>query len=81
MLARRQGERRDLLSAGFAGGVLGLLTAAVVYAVIRSVERPLGSWSASLWAVGLLWAAIGAVIAGVSTLLIPYRSDNAEAAP
>jgi hypothetical protein len=78
-LGRRQGERRDLLSTGFAGGLFGLLSAALVYAAIRSVEHLLGNWSASLWAVGLLWAAIGAAIAGASILLLPHRSDDAEA--
>ena len=80
-LGRRQGERGDLLAAGFAGGLLGILTAAVVYAVIRSIELPLGSWSSSLWAVGLLWAVIGAALAGVSILFIPYRADTTEATP
>ncbi|HZW34151.1 MAG TPA: FHA domain-containing protein [Isosphaeraceae bacterium] len=83
ILGSRQGDRRDLVSAGFAGGLLGLLAAAVLHAVVRSVERLLGSWSSSLGAVGLLWAAIGAVLAGLATWLVPYRPDNdhAEATP
>jgi hypothetical protein len=80
-MGRRQGDRRDLLPSGFAGGLFGLLIAAVVHAAIRSVERTLGVGSSSVWAVGLLWAAIGAAVAGVSILWIPYRSDKVEAAP
>ena len=78
ILGSRRGDRRDLVSAGFAGGLLGLLAAAVLHAVVRSVEGLLGSWSSSLWAVVLLWAVIGAVAAGLTTLLIPYRPEHAE---
>ena len=81
ILGSRQGDRRDLVSAGFTGGLLGLLAASLIHAVVRSVEGILGSWSSSLWAVGLLWAAIGAVIAGLTTFLIPYRPDHAETTP
>jgi hypothetical protein len=78
-LGRRYGDPRDLIAAGFAGGSLGLLLAAVVFAAIRSVERPLGAWAASPWAVLLLWAAIGAVVARLSIWIFPYRPDHTEA--
>jgi hypothetical protein len=81
ILGNRQGDRRDLLSAGFAGGLLGLLAAAVVHALVRSVEGGLGSWSSSLWAVPLVWAALGAASAGLTSFLFPYRPDNAETNP
>jgi hypothetical protein len=81
ILGSRRGDRRDLVSAGFAGGLFGLLAAAVLHAVVRSVEGLLGSGSSSLWAVVLVWAAIGAVVAGLSTLLIPYRPQHAEISP
>ena len=61
-LASRRGEWRDLPAAGFAGGALGLLAAAVGFAVIQSAERVLGSRSSSFWAVVLLWGAIGALL-------------------
>jgi hypothetical protein len=79
ILVSRRGDPRDLVPAGCAGGLLGLIGAAVLHAVVRTVEGILGSWSASLWVVGCLWAAIGAVVAGLTTFLIPYRGDNAEA--
>jgi hypothetical protein len=81
LLARRPVEGNDRLAAGFAGGLFGLLTAAVLHAVILSIELPMRSWSSSLWAVGLLWAAIGAVISAIATAVLPHRSDTLEAAP
>jgi hypothetical protein len=81
ILGSRRGDPGDPIPAGFAGGLLGLIGAAVLHAVVRSVEGILGSWSASLWAVGGLWAVIGAVVAGLTTFLIPYRADNAEVKP
>ena len=70
-LASRRGERRDLPAAGFAGGALGLLAAALWFAVVQSVERVLGSWSTSIWAVALLWGAFGALFALVSIVRDP----------
>ena len=51
-LASRRGEWRDFPAAVFAGGSLGLLAAAFWFAVLQSVERVLGSWSTSIWAIG-----------------------------
>jgi hypothetical protein len=79
-LALRGGEWRDLPAAGFAGGALGLLTAAVWFAAVQSFERVLGSWSTSIWALVFLWGAIGALLALVSTVLIPHRLDDREVA-
>jgi len=80
-LALVRGERRDLPAAGFAGGAIGLLTAALWFAVVQSVERVLGTRSTSIWALGLLWGAIGALLGLVSTFLIPHRRDGPEVAP
>jgi hypothetical protein len=82
ILARPRGEAgwRDTLTSAFAGGLFGLLIAAVVYALIRSVEMPLGGWSSSLLAVELLWAGLGGALAGLSCLVIPHRPDPVEAA-
>ena len=60
-LAARRGEWRDLPAAAFAGAAIGVLAAAVGFAVIQSAERVLGSRSSSFWAVVLLWGAIGAL--------------------
>jgi len=80
-LALGRGERRDLPAAGFAGAAIGLLTAALWFAVVQSVERVLGTRATSIWALGLLWGAIGALLALVSTFLIPHRLDDPEVAP
>jgi len=81
LLALRRGEQRDLPADAFAGGSLGLLAAAVCFAVIQSVEHVLGTWSTSFWAVGLLWGTIGALVALASNYLIPYRPAASEVAP
>ncbi len=79
-LALAHGDRGDLIAAGFAGGVLGLLSAAGWFAVVQTAERVLGAWAASLWAVALLWAAIGALAAVLSIFLVPYRPPALEPA-
>jgi hypothetical protein len=79
-LASRRGEWRVLPAAGFAGGALGLLVAAVSFAAIHSAERVLGSRSSSFATVVLLWGATGALLALVSTVLIPYQSKDPETA-
>jgi hypothetical protein len=83
LLTRRAGEgdRRDFVASAFAGGWFGLLTAAVIYALIRSVELLLGGWLSSVWAIELVWAMIGAGLAALSGFFIPHRSDPSEAAP
>jgi len=73
LLALRRSERRDVPAAAFAGGSLGLLAAAVCFAIIQSVEQMLGKWSTSFWAVALLWGTIGALVALASNYLVPHR--------
>ncbi len=80
LLALSRGEKRDVPAAAFAGGSLGLLAAAICFAVIQSVEHVLGTWSTSFWAVGLLWGTLGALIALASNYLIPHRPAS-EVAP
>jgi hypothetical protein len=80
-LAARRGEWRDLPAAAFAGAAIGVLAAAVGFAVIQSAERVLGSRSSSFWAVLLLWGAIGACLALISTALIPHQAKDPETAP
>jgi FHA domain len=80
-LALARNERQELAAAGFAGGALGLLAAAVFHAVIQSLEHILGAWSTSIWIVGIFWAALGALLALLSTLLVPHSAEGAEAAP
>ena len=63
--ARRgaDGERASPDSAAFAGALAGLFAAAVGYAVIQSLELPLGSWSASPLAAIAFWAVLGLALA------------------
>jgi uncharacterized membrane protein len=75
---RRNDDRRDLPAAGFAGAAFGLLAAGVWFALIQSVERTLGAWSASIWAIGLCWGLIGGAIAALTTFVVPYRSNRPE---
>jgi uncharacterized membrane protein len=75
---RRNDDRRDLAAAGFAGAAFGLLAAGVWFALFQSVERTLGAWSASIWAIGLCWGLIGGAIAALTTFVVPYRSNRPE---
>ena len=68
----------DMASAVVSGACFGVLAAALLHAVVRAVERPIGDWSTSFVAVGLLWAALGAAIAGLSSLILPFRQPSAE---
>jgi hypothetical protein len=79
-LALGRGDHRDVPAAGFAGGAIGLLTAAMCFAAVQSLERVLGTRSGSPWAIGLLWAAVGASLGAFSLLVLPHRSDDLEAA-
>ncbi len=81
LLVLRRGETRDVPAAAFAGGSLGLLAAAICFAIIQSVEHVLGAWSTSFWAVGLLWGTIGALVALASIYVIPHRRAASEVAP
>jgi hypothetical protein len=77
-LALARGESRDVPAAGFAGGAFGVLAAALCFAVVQSVERVLGTRTNSLVTVALLWAAVGAIVALLSTVLIPHRKGDPE---
>ena len=79
-MASRGGWGRDLPAAALAGGMLGLPAAAITFAVMHSTEAMLGSWSSSFWAVGLLWAGLGAAAALGSILLIPHVPNHPETA-
>jgi hypothetical protein len=81
ILAKRRGEARDLLTGGVAGGMLGLLSSAPLFSLLESAERVLGSWSASIVAVCLLWGAAGVVVALVSRLLIPHHRHERQECP
>ena len=72
-LASRRGERRDSFTAGIAGGLLGLLCSALGFSVLQSIERLLGTWSTSVVAVCLVWGIAGALLAVLSTIVIPHR--------
>jgi hypothetical protein len=78
ILAKRRGEARDILAAGLAGGLLGLLTSAPLFSLLESVERILGSWSTSVAAVCLLWGAGGTVVALLSQLFVPHQRRDLQ---
>ena len=71
---------RDFPAAAFAGGLIGVLAAAVWFAVLQSVEPVLGSWSASIGAIGIASVALGVVLALISLWVFPYRSNEPEVA-
>jgi hypothetical protein len=77
-LRRRDGGPLDTAASAVASGLVAILAAAVVCAVVKTIERLLGDWSTSLWALALLWAVIGAAVAGLSFVLIPYRQGSGE---
>jgi hypothetical protein len=79
-LALKAGEPRDLLPAGVAGGAVGLLGSAAVFAMIQSFDRVLGTWSTSIGAVVLLWATCGALLGVGSLLVVPFRGRETEVA-
>jgi hypothetical protein len=81
ILAKRRGESRDLLTAGTAGGLVGLLSSALLFSMLQSAERALGRWSTSIMAVCLLWGAIGAVIALISAVFVRHTKENHQVSP
>ncbi len=68
----------DRAAAAVAGSCFAILFAAVLHAFVRAVERPLGDWAGSAWAVALLWIALGAALAGLSGVFIPVRHTMKE---
>jgi hypothetical protein len=73
------GELRDVPAVGFAGGVLGVLGAALLVAACRTIEPILGPGLAgSGVAVCVVWALLGAILAGVSAVIVPPRPDDGE---
>ena len=81
VLAKRRGENRDLITAGLAGGLLGLLSSAPWFSALKTAERILGPWSTSIAAVCLLWGALGAVLAVVSTVFIAHQTQDRQVSP
>ena len=67
-LIGRRGEPRDLPAAAFAGGLLGLLTAAFGFAVVQSVEEPWAHGRVRSGAVALFWGPVGALLALASMI-------------
>ena len=73
-LARLRGGIGEMPTGGFAGACLGLIVASALVAACRSVEPMLGSWSSSVVAVCLLWAALGAGLAAASIGITPKET-------
>ncbi len=67
----RGSETRDRAACGFTGAMVGILAAAVGFALIRSVESLLGGWASSPFVALLFWALLGVAIALVSWLALP----------
>lgn len=80
-LGSRRGEIRDVPSCGFAGMVAGVLLAALVVAIFRAGEAPLDSFASSIWIAAPLWAAVGAGLAGLSVVLVPFKAPTKEPPP
>jgi FHA domain-containing protein len=81
VLAKRLGEPRDLLTAGLAGGLLGLLASAPWFSMLQTIERIMGPWSTSIVAVCLLWGALGALLALGSTVFIAHQTQERQVSP
>jgi hypothetical protein len=81
MRGSRAGHWDDAAPAGFAGGLAGVFVAALLSALIKSVESLLGSWSTSAVAVLLLWPLLGAGIAFLSSLVLPAQSPRRASEP
>ncbi len=75
--ALRRGGAGDLAASGFAGGVAGLMLAALAGAIGQSFEGglPGPGFLAFLLALSI-WAALGAGAAGLSALFIPHRPKS-----
>ncbi|WP_435010908.1 FHA domain-containing protein [Tundrisphaera lichenicola] len=69
-LASYRGGAREALPGGFAGGCAGVIASTGLVAICRSIEPILGSWANSIVAVCLLWAILGAGLAGLSTMVV-----------
>jgi hypothetical protein len=75
----RRDSESSLVPTGFAGGMLGVLAGAVGFAVISSIETLPGLPADSLVARLIVWAALGALAAPVSAVLVPPVSSNTPA--
>jgi hypothetical protein len=81
MRAAKRSHGSDAVPAGFAGGLAGVFVAAILSALIKSVESLLGAWSTSLVAVLFLWPLLGAGIALLSGLILPPRGTSRSSEP
>ena len=73
-LAARRGGSREALFGGIAGACAGVIASGGLVAASRSIEPVLGSWSTSILAVCVLWALLGAGLAGLSTLVFKGKT-------
>jgi hypothetical protein len=69
------------LSGAFTGALAGLFAAAVGYAVLQSLELPLGTWSASPPAAIAFWAVLGLTLAALSWLVLPPPGTTVTSPP
>ena len=74
LLSMRGSEMRDLPPSALTGAILGAMLAAVLVAIGRTIEPPIAGLLGSHWVVaGLIWAALGAALAGISLVLWPPK--------
>lgn len=74
--ALKHGEPRDVPTSGFAGGIAGVIAAAILVAACRTIEPMMGTRpAASPIAVCLLWAMLGAGLAALSAIVAPPHTD------
>jgi hypothetical protein len=77
-LAARRGGSGQAVFGLISGGIAGGAFAGLAVAASRSIEPFLGRLAGSPIAVGLLWAAIGAGLAGVSMVVAPRKTTEAS---
>ncbi|MHB1561721.1 MAG: hypothetical protein ACYC61_30090, partial [Isosphaeraceae bacterium] len=76
-----EGDASDRPAAGVAGFFVGVLVAAILHALVRTVEDPLGVWAGSAWILALLWGALGTIAAGLTIVLLPARDGTRKVSP
>jgi hypothetical protein len=81
VLALRRRENRDLLPTIVAGGLFGLFTAAVGFALQQTAESLLGGWASVLPLNLLFWMLLGVSLALVSWPVFPVSAASSPTSP
>jgi hypothetical protein len=75
---RKSNNAQDAAMSAIAAALAGILAAALLHAFVRTIEAPIGSGNLSTVTVGLVWAALGCAVAGLTVLIVPYRAPTGE---